>query len=58
MSILSNQVLVGTVLTYLCRLEPVGVLVFSIIMITAFAQVGLESINRIIKSTSHEVLDL
>ncbi|SPO04223.1 related to cation diffusion facilitator 10 [Cephalotrichum gorgonifer] len=39
------------------RLEPVGVLVFSIIMITAFCQVGMESINRLL-SSDHEVLDL
>ncbi|ETN38796.1 uncharacterized protein HMPREF1541_06835 [Cyphellophora europaea CBS 101466] len=29
------------------RLEPVGVLVFSIIMITSFVQVGLECVNRL-----------
>ena len=29
------------------RLEPVGVLVFSIIMITSFVQVGLQCINRL-----------
>lgn len=45
------------VLIMCCRLEPVGVLVFSVIMITAFAQVGLESISRLIDS-SREVLEL
>ncbi|PKS11832.1 hypothetical protein jhhlp_001126 [Lomentospora prolificans] len=39
------------------RLEPVGVLVFSIIMITSFTQVGMESIQRLL-SSNHEVLEL
>lgn len=29
------------------RLEPIGVLVFSVIMVTSFFQVGLESFNRL-----------
>ncbi|KAH8174056.1 cation efflux family protein [Sarocladium implicatum] len=39
------------------RLEPVGVLVFSIIMITSFVQVGLECIQRLM-SPEHEILQL
>ncbi|KAJ9614894.1 uncharacterized protein PV06_06248 [Exophiala oligosperma] len=39
------------------RLEPVGVLVFSIIMITSFFQVSLECFNRLI-SPDHSVVEL
>ncbi|CAM1507130.1 Fc.00g067710.m01.CDS01 [Cosmosporella sp. VM-42] len=39
------------------RLEPLGVLVFSIIMITSFCQVGLECINRLMNPL-HEILYL
>lgn len=39
------------------RLEPVGVLVFSVIMITSFFQVALESINRL-WGTQHEIIEL
>ena len=39
------------------RLEPVGVLVFSIIMITSFFQVALECIQRL-ASSEHEVIEL
>ncbi|KAK8126811.1 uncharacterized protein PG998_002570 [Apiospora kogelbergensis] len=39
------------------RLEPLGVLVFSIIMITAFTQVALESSNRLM-GTNREVIEL
>ena len=39
------------------RLEPLGVLVFSVIMITSFAQVAIEAINRLIGS-NHEVVAL
>ena len=39
------------------RLEPVGVLVFSIIMITSFFQVGLECINRLL-SPDHSIVEL
>ncbi|KAF7552187.1 hypothetical protein G7046_g7500 [Stylonectria norvegica] len=39
------------------RLEPVGVLVFSIIMITAFCQVGLECINHL-AGPNHDILQL
>ncbi len=39
------------------RLEPVGVLVFSIIMITAFFQVALECFNRLM-SSDREVVEL
>ncbi|KAI1613698.1 hypothetical protein EDD36DRAFT_451714 [Exophiala viscosa] len=39
------------------RLEPVGVLVFSIIMITSFFQVSLECINRL-ASGDHQVVEL
>jgi divalent metal cation (Fe/Co/Zn/Cd) transporter len=39
------------------RLEPVGVLVFSIIMITSFVQVGLECINRLL-SGDHTIVEL
>ncbi|OAP62425.1 hypothetical protein AYL99_04628 [Fonsecaea erecta] len=39
------------------RLEPVGVLVFSVIMITSFFQVALECFNRLI-SGDHTVVEL
>ncbi|KAI3319993.1 hypothetical protein HD806DRAFT_525003 [Xylariaceae sp. AK1471] len=39
------------------RLEPLGVLVFSVIMITSFVQVALESIQRL-ASPNHEVIEL
>ncbi|KAG5925840.1 hypothetical protein E4U42_003903 [Claviceps africana] len=39
------------------RLEPVGVLVFSVIMITSFVQVGLQCIQRL-ASPEHEILQL
>lgn len=39
------------------RLEPVGVLVFSIVMITSFVQVGLECINRLL-SGDHTIVEL
>ncbi|RYP39496.1 hypothetical protein DL767_002230 [Monosporascus sp. MG133] len=39
------------------RLEPLGVLVFSVIMITSFVQVALESIQRL-ASPNHELIQL
>jgi len=39
------------------RLEPLGVLVFSVIMITSFVQVALESIQRL-ASPDHELIEL
>lgn len=39
------------------RLEPIGVLVFSVIMITSFCQVGLECISRL-NSGDHEIIEL
>lgn len=39
------------------RLEPIGVLVFSVIMITSFAQVALEAIQRLM-SNDREVIQL
>ncbi|KAK4245633.1 hypothetical protein C7999DRAFT_33993 [Corynascus novoguineensis] len=39
------------------RLEPLGVLIFSVIMITSFVQVGLEAITRLL-SPDHEVIEL
>ncbi|KIW84491.1 hypothetical protein Z517_03741 [Fonsecaea pedrosoi CBS 271.37] len=39
------------------RLEPVGVLVFSVIMITSFFQVALECFNRLL-SGDHRVVEL
>ncbi|KAL2157421.1 hypothetical protein VTH06DRAFT_6113 [Thermothelomyces fergusii] len=39
------------------RLEPLGVLVFSVIMITSFVQVALEAITRL-ASPDHEVIQL
>ena len=38
-------------------LEPLGVLVFSIIMMTSFFQVGLECISRLM-SSEHAILEL
>ncbi|KAI1382342.1 hypothetical protein F4677DRAFT_23768 [Hypoxylon crocopeplum] len=39
------------------RLEPIGVLVFSIIMITSFVQVALESLSRL-ASPEHELVEI
>ncbi|KAI1259652.1 hypothetical protein F5Y18DRAFT_293051 [Xylariaceae sp. FL1019] len=39
------------------RLEPLGVLVFSVIMITSFVQVALESIQRL-AAPDHELIEL
>jgi hypothetical protein len=39
------------------RLEPIGVLVFSVIMITSFCQVGLQCINRL-NSMDHSIIEL
>ncbi|KAI1383354.1 uncharacterized protein F4822DRAFT_420334 [Hypoxylon trugodes] len=39
------------------RLEPLGVLVFSVIMITSFVQVGLESLQRL-ASPEHELVEV
>ncbi|KKA26036.1 hypothetical protein TD95_000325 [Thielaviopsis punctulata] len=39
------------------KLEPLGVLVFAIVMITAFFQVAFESISRL-ASSAHDVLEL
>lgn len=39
------------------RLEPLGVLVFSVIMITSFVQVALESLQRLM-SPDHELISL
>jgi hypothetical protein len=39
------------------RLEPIGVLVFSVIMITSFCQVALEGINRM-SSGEHQIVEL
>ncbi|KAI1659876.1 hypothetical protein F4813DRAFT_379652 [Daldinia decipiens] len=39
------------------RLEPLGVLVFSVIMITSFVQVALESIQRL-ASPNHELVEV
>ncbi|KAL8713520.1 MAG: hypothetical protein Q9220_002382 [cf. Caloplaca sp. 1 TL-2023] len=38
------------------RLEPIGVLVFSVIMITSFFQVALECLNRLSSSASRHVI--
>jgi len=41
------------------RLEPIGVLVFSVIMIVSFIQVGVEAVQRLIAGAeSHEVVAL
>lgn len=39
------------------RLEPIGVLVFSVIMITSFTQVGIQGVNRL-NSGDHVVVEL
>ncbi|KAK4449385.1 hypothetical protein QBC34DRAFT_89192 [Podospora aff. communis PSN243] len=39
------------------RLEPLGVLVFSVIMITSFVQVAIEAVGRLL-SPNHEVIEL
>lgn len=39
------------------RLEPIGVLVFSVVMITSFVQVGIQCIQRL-SSKDHEVIEL
>ncbi|KAK1725762.1 hypothetical protein CaCOL14_011367 [Colletotrichum acutatum] len=39
------------------RLEPLGVLVFSIVMVTSFCQVALEAIQRLM-SPDHEIVQL
>ncbi|KAI0381981.1 hypothetical protein F5Y04DRAFT_280212 [Hypomontagnella monticulosa] len=39
------------------KLEPLGVLVFSIIMITSFVQVAIESVSRL-ASPEHEVIEV
>ena len=39
------------------KLEPLGVLVFSVIMITSFTQVGLEAIHRL-GSPDHRIIEL
>lgn len=39
------------------RLEPVGVLVFSVIMVTSFVQVGIQCIQRL-AGTEHEIISL
>ncbi|KIN04776.1 hypothetical protein OIDMADRAFT_39263 [Oidiodendron maius Zn] len=39
------------------RLEPVGVLVFSVVMVTAFVQVALECLNRL-NSDDHQLVEL
>ncbi|KAJ4165561.1 hypothetical protein LMH87_007189 [Akanthomyces muscarius] len=39
------------------RLEPLGVLVFSVIMVTSFCQVALQCIQRLM-GTEHEVIEL
>jgi divalent metal cation (Fe/Co/Zn/Cd) transporter len=41
------------------RLEPLGVLVFSVIMIVSFVQVGVESIRRLCSlEETHEIVEL
>lgn len=41
------------------RLEPIGVLVFSVIMIVSFIQVGVESIKRLLEEAeSHDIIVL
>jgi hypothetical protein len=39
------------------RLEPVGVLVFSVVMVTAFVQVALECLSRL-NSDDHRIIEL
>ncbi|KAL8659018.1 MAG: hypothetical protein Q9226_000644 [Calogaya cf. arnoldii] len=40
------------------RLEPIGVLVFSVIMITSFFQVALQCFQRLTSSTDHSIVQL
>jgi len=40
------------------RLEPVGVLVFSVIMITSFFQVALECLQHLLNNTDHSIVAL
>lgn len=40
------------------RLEPIGVLVFSVIMITSFFQVALQCFQRLTGSTDHSIVQL
>lgn len=39
------------------RLEPIGVLVFSVIMVTSFVQVAIEGVNRL-SSNDHKIVHL
>jgi cation diffusion facilitator family transporter len=40
------------------RLEPIGVLVFSIIIIISFIQVGIEAVNRLIHDSDKEIVEI
>ncbi|KAL8784518.1 MAG: hypothetical protein Q9213_003922 [Squamulea squamosa] len=40
------------------RLEPIGVLVFSVVMITSFFQVALQCLQRLTNSTDHSIVQL
>ena len=41
------------------RLEPIGVLVFSVIMIVSFTQVGVEAVRRLLYGgKTHEIIEL
>ena len=40
------------------RLEPIGVLVFAVIMVTSFVQVALECLQRLSSSSNHEIVQL
>ena len=40
------------------KLEPIGVLVFSVIMVTSFVQVALEGLNRLSSKDAHEIVRL
>ncbi|KAF2231964.1 hypothetical protein EV356DRAFT_506388 [Viridothelium virens] len=40
------------------RLEPIGILVFSVIMVTSFFQVALEGLNRMTSSGPKEIVQL
>jgi len=41
------------------RLEPIGVLVFSVIMIVSFTQVGVESVRKLLEEAeTHEIVVL
>lgn len=45
----------------MARLEPIGVLVFSVIMIVSFVQVGVEAIQRLLENggeEGHEIIRL